>query len=144
MSALMLVDAGADRGRGPRRRRHAVVAEPRRDPKILGASVECVQLAFGDDGWTLDVDRLLAALDAGTRAVYINSPNNPDRLDAHGGTAALDPRALPPPRHLDHRRRRLRAALLRRRRKRVPAPSFLDLAQPTIASSARTRSRSPG
>ena len=46
-------------------------------PKIFGANVECVQLSFGHDGWTLDVDRLLAALTSETRAVYINSPNNP-------------------------------------------------------------------
>jgi aspartate/methionine/tyrosine aminotransferase len=46
-------------------------------PKILGASVECVPLAFGPHGWTLDLDRLLAALTPGTRALYINSPNNP-------------------------------------------------------------------
>jgi len=46
-------------------------------PKILGADVACVALAFGANGWTLDLERLLAALTPGTRAVYINSPNNP-------------------------------------------------------------------
>ncbi len=46
-------------------------------PKILGASVECVPLAFGPHGWTLDLDRLLAALTPDTRALYVNSPNNP-------------------------------------------------------------------
>ena len=46
-------------------------------PKILGASVECAPLAFGPRGWTLDLDRLLAALTPGTRALYLNSPNNP-------------------------------------------------------------------
>ena len=46
-------------------------------PKILGASVETVSLTFGADGWTLDVDRLLAALVPGTRALIVNSPNNP-------------------------------------------------------------------
>ncbi len=46
-------------------------------PKILGASVECVPLDFGARGWTLDLDRLLAALTPGTRALYVNSPNNP-------------------------------------------------------------------
>jgi len=46
-------------------------------PKILGASVECVPLAFGPRGWTLDLDRLLAALTPGIRALYVNSPNNP-------------------------------------------------------------------
>jgi aspartate/methionine/tyrosine aminotransferase len=46
-------------------------------PKILSANVVCVPLTFSAAGWTLDVDRLLAALTPGTRAVMINSPNNP-------------------------------------------------------------------
>ncbi|SAL02564.1 pyridoxal phosphate-dependent aminotransferase [Caballeronia ptereochthonis] len=46
-------------------------------PKILGASVETVSLAYGPSGWTLDLDRLLAALTPGTRMLMINSPNNP-------------------------------------------------------------------
>ncbi len=46
-------------------------------PKILGADVVRVALQFGRDGWRLDVDRLLDALIPGTRAVMINSPNNP-------------------------------------------------------------------
>jgi len=31
-------------------------------PKIVGAAVECIPLGFGAGGWTLDLDRLLAAL----------------------------------------------------------------------------------
>ena len=46
-------------------------------PKILSANVECVPLAFTAAGWTLDVERLLAALTPDTRVVMINSPNNP-------------------------------------------------------------------
>ncbi len=46
-------------------------------PKILSANVTCVPLAFAATGWTLDVDRLLAALTPDTRVVLINSPNNP-------------------------------------------------------------------
>jgi aspartate/methionine/tyrosine aminotransferase len=46
-------------------------------PKILGADVVRVALSFGDGGWMLDVDRLLDALTPNTRAVLINSPNNP-------------------------------------------------------------------
>jgi aspartate/methionine/tyrosine aminotransferase len=45
-------------------------------PKILGAEVVQVPLTFGQT-WELDVDRLLAALTPGTRAVFLNSPNNP-------------------------------------------------------------------
>ncbi len=46
-------------------------------PKILGAEVVRVGLSFDAGLWTLDVDRLLDALTPGTRAVLINSPNNP-------------------------------------------------------------------
>lgn len=46
-------------------------------PAILGARVQTVALEFSRGGWRLDVDRLLAALMPGTRAVYVNSPNNP-------------------------------------------------------------------
>ncbi|MFP4592623.1 pyridoxal phosphate-dependent aminotransferase [uncultured Ralstonia sp.] len=46
-------------------------------PKILGAHVETVSLDYGAHGWTLDVDKLLAALTPGTRLLTINSPSNP-------------------------------------------------------------------
>ncbi|HKT92889.1 MAG TPA: pyridoxal phosphate-dependent aminotransferase [Paraburkholderia sp.] len=46
-------------------------------PKILGATVETVSLSYGEHGWTLDLDRLLAALTPDTRLLMINSPNNP-------------------------------------------------------------------
>jgi aspartate/methionine/tyrosine aminotransferase len=46
-------------------------------PKILGATVETVPLQFSDAGWTLDLERLLHSLKPGTRALYLNSPNNP-------------------------------------------------------------------
>jgi aspartate/methionine/tyrosine aminotransferase len=46
-------------------------------PKILGANVVRVPLRFGAQGWTLDVQQLLDALTPDTRAVLINSPNNP-------------------------------------------------------------------
>lgn len=46
-------------------------------PKVLGAQVECLPLDFSPTGWTLDLDRLLSALTPGTRALYLNSPNNP-------------------------------------------------------------------
>jgi aspartate/methionine/tyrosine aminotransferase len=46
-------------------------------PKILSAQVTCVPLTFGASGWSLDADRLLDALTPGTRALMLNSPNNP-------------------------------------------------------------------
>ena len=46
-------------------------------PKILGAAVETVALEYGSQGWTLDLDKLLAALTPGTRMLLVNSPNNP-------------------------------------------------------------------
>jgi aspartate/methionine/tyrosine aminotransferase len=46
-------------------------------PKILGAEVVRVPLTVANGKWSLDLDRLLAALTPGTRMVIINSPNNP-------------------------------------------------------------------
>jgi aspartate/methionine/tyrosine aminotransferase len=46
-------------------------------PKILGARVDTVALEFSPEGWFLDVGKLLKALKPGTRALYLNSPNNP-------------------------------------------------------------------
>ena len=46
-------------------------------PAILSARVDVVPLECSPAGWQLDLDRLLGALTPGTRAVYINSPNNP-------------------------------------------------------------------
>src|SRR5437764_3183900 len=45
-------------------------------PKILGAEVITVPLEFSPEGWTLDMERLLAELTPDTRALYLNSPNN--------------------------------------------------------------------
>ncbi|MDE2430802.1 MAG: pyridoxal phosphate-dependent aminotransferase, partial [Burkholderiales bacterium] len=46
-------------------------------PKVLGAQVTTVSLEFDRKGWQLDLDKLLAALTPDTRALMINSPNNP-------------------------------------------------------------------
>lgn len=46
-------------------------------PKILGAHVETVALGYGEHGWQLDLDGLLAALTPDTKMLLINSPNNP-------------------------------------------------------------------
>lgn len=46
-------------------------------PKILGADVVRMPLDFTPQGWRLDLDKLLSLLTADTRAVLINSPNNP-------------------------------------------------------------------
>ncbi|HJV87359.1 MAG TPA: pyridoxal phosphate-dependent aminotransferase [Noviherbaspirillum sp.] len=45
-------------------------------PKILGAEVVDVPLQFGQT-WELDLQQLLDALTPGTKAVFLNSPNNP-------------------------------------------------------------------
>jgi aspartate/methionine/tyrosine aminotransferase len=60
-------------------------------PKILGAGVVRVPLEFGAGGWTLDLERLIEALEPGTRAVMINSPNNPTgwTIDRQALTAIL-------------------------------------------------------
>ena len=50
-------------------------------PRILGANVVTVSLQLRTSGdvprWELDVDQLLDALVPGTRALLLNSPNNP-------------------------------------------------------------------
>jgi aspartate/methionine/tyrosine aminotransferase len=46
-------------------------------PRILGAHVETVPLRFSTSGWNLDLDELIQKLKPGTRALYLNSPNNP-------------------------------------------------------------------
>jgi len=46
-------------------------------PRIMGAEVVRVPLACTAGRWTLDLQRLLDAAPAGTRAVIVNSPNNP-------------------------------------------------------------------
>lgn len=46
-------------------------------PKILGAHVETVALGYGERGWQLDLEQLLAALTPETKMLLINSPNNP-------------------------------------------------------------------
>ena len=95
-------------------------------PKILGAGVECVALDFGTRGWTLDLARLLAALTPETRAVYINSPNNPT-----GWTIARDAQLT----ILEHCRRHGIWIVADDAYERLyfhdgTAPSFLDLAEP--------------
>ncbi len=61
-------------------------------PKILGADVVRHALDFGAHGWTLDVERLIASLTPGTRALMVNSPNNPTgwTLDAASQRVILD------------------------------------------------------
>lgn len=77
MSALMLVTQALV-GPGDR----TVIVTPMwpnlvEIPKIMGAEAVTFPLTFSPDGWTLDVERLLATLTPGTRMLYLNSPNNP-------------------------------------------------------------------
>jgi aspartate/methionine/tyrosine aminotransferase len=60
-------------------------------PKILGAQVERVSLEVREGRWTLDLDRLLDALAPGTKALILNSPNNPTgwTIDEPGIAAIL-------------------------------------------------------
>ena len=46
-------------------------------PRILSAKVETVALEPRDGAWRLDLDRLMQALTPETRALFLNSPNNP-------------------------------------------------------------------
>ena len=51
----------------------------------MGARPVEVAMSFGNDGWSLDFDRLAAAVTPRTRAMFIVSPSNPT-----GWTATLD------------------------------------------------------
>ncbi len=42
-----------------------------------GGSPTCVPIRLGNRGWSLDIDELFGAVGSKTRALYINSPNNP-------------------------------------------------------------------
>ena len=44
---------------------------------ILGARAVEVPMSFGDSGWSLDLDRLAAAITQKTRALFVVSPSNP-------------------------------------------------------------------
>lgn len=82
MAALMLVSQALV-GRGDR----VVAVTPlwpniTSAPRLMGAEIVRVPLAFrpaadGFPAWSLDLDRLLEALQPGTRALYLNAPNNP-------------------------------------------------------------------
>jgi aspartate/methionine/tyrosine aminotransferase len=96
-------------------------------PKILGARVITVPLDFSISGWQLDLQRLLDELKPGTRALYLNSPNNPT-----GWTIAREAqRAI-----LEHCRRHGIWILADDAYERLyfgdggVAPSFLDIVEP--------------
>jgi aspartate/methionine/tyrosine aminotransferase len=52
---------------------------------ISGAATVCVAQEFGNKGWHLDIDKLVAAITPRTKAIVINSPSNPT-----GWTATRD------------------------------------------------------
>lgn len=45
--------------------------------QICGAEIREVPMTPGDDGWTLDLDRVAAACDERSRLLYLASPGNP-------------------------------------------------------------------
>jgi aspartate/methionine/tyrosine aminotransferase len=55
--------------------------------RAQGADVELIELR-PEDGWTLDIDRIAAALRPTTRAVVVNLPHNPTGV--HLGAAEFD------------------------------------------------------
>jgi aspartate/methionine/tyrosine aminotransferase len=96
-------------------------------PRILGATVATVALEFSPQGWRLDCGRLIEELKPGTRALVLNSPNNPT-----GWTATRDEqRAI-----LEHCRKHGIWIVADDAYERLyyegnnVAPSFLDLADP--------------
>jgi aspartate/methionine/tyrosine aminotransferase len=94
-------------------------------PRILGARVETVALGFSPSGWHLDLELLLKSLTPDTKALYLNSPNNPT-----GWTVTRDEQAV----ILEHCRRHGIWVFADDAYERLYyegngiAPSFLDLA----------------
>jgi aspartate/methionine/tyrosine aminotransferase len=92
MSALMLVTQALA---GPGER--VVIVTPVwpnlvEIPRIMGAQAVTVPLQFSREGWTLELDRLLATLTPDTRLLMINSPGNPTgwTIDRASRQAILD------------------------------------------------------
>ena len=52
---------------------------------VAGATPVAVDLDFSDNGWSLDIERLEAAVTPRTRAIFVNTPSNPT-----GWTADLE------------------------------------------------------
>ena len=44
---------------------------------VIGARAVEVPMSFGNDGWSLDLERLAGAVTAKTRALFVVSPSNP-------------------------------------------------------------------
>lgn len=44
---------------------------------LVGGEVKSVAMDLGDDGWTLDVEKVSAACDSRTKAIFFASPGNP-------------------------------------------------------------------
>jgi aspartate/methionine/tyrosine aminotransferase len=96
-------------------------------PAILGARVVRVPLVPRDGAWTLDLERLLAAVTPSTRLLLVNAPNNPT-----GWTLTrTEQQAI-----LDHCRRSGTWIVADEVYERIwfgdqaAAPSFLDIAEP--------------
>ena len=77
------------------------------DAILAGAEPKYVRLREPD--WRFDPDELKAAFTNRTRAIVINSPNNPDRQGVHARGAAADRRPLPAVGRARDLRRDLRA-----------------------------------
>jgi aspartate/methionine/tyrosine aminotransferase len=98
-------------------------------PRVMGGRVQTVSLRPKDGAWALDMDELLDALRPGTKALVVNSPNNPT-----GWTLSRAEQAQ----ILDHARRtglwivadEVYERLFFDAPDVVAAPSFLDLAGP--------------
>lgn len=72
MVMQMLVDAGDN----------VVVVGPvwpnaRSAVEVMAGEPRTVSLRFGNEGWRLDIDEVLARCDSRTRAIFVNSPGNP-------------------------------------------------------------------
>ncbi len=84
------------------------------DAAMSGAKLVFVTLHGAD--FVINPDELRAAFTPRTRAIIVNTPNNPERQGVQPRRTAADRRALPGVRRALHHRRDLRAHPLRRQR----------------------------
>ena len=72
---------------------------------VMGGEVRIVALdVAAEGGWRLDVEKIFAACDERTVAVFVNSPSNPTGWVMTGGRSARAAPLVPAARHLRDRR----------------------------------------
>ena len=126
-------------------RRRSVVFEPfyenyGPDTQLCGRSREFVTLRPPD--WRFDPDELRRAFSPRTKAIILNSPNNPTGQGFHRAGTGVHRRAVPGVRRAGHHRRDLRAHHLRRRGQHIPMMTLPGMRDRTILINSMSKTYS--